>query len=63
MNWLSNITPPGIKKLLKQEEDSADTLWEKCKNCGEMIFTSDLEAAHRVCSACDFHMALSVEER
>jgi len=63
MNWLSNITRPGIKNIFKRQDDAADALWDKCKSCGSMIFQKDLEAANRVCPSCDHHMALSPEER
>ena len=63
MSWLSNITPPGIKNLLKREDDSTDTLWIKCDGCGEMIFRRDLEAAQKICPSCGHHMRLTVEER
>lgn len=63
MSWLSNITPPGIKNLLKRQDDGTDTLWVKCKGCGDMIFHRDLEVAQKVCPSCGHHMKLSVEER
>ena len=63
MSWLSNITPPGIKNIFNKPDNSSDTLWEKCKNCGEMIFHRDLEASHRVCSSCGYHMSLDPADR
>ncbi len=63
MSWLSNITPPGIKNLLKRQDDNADNLWVKCGGCGDMIFHRDLETSQKVCPSCDHHMKLSVEER
>ena len=63
MNWLSNITPPGIKKMLRQLDDSGDKLWAKCKNCGEMVFHKDLEAAQNVCPTCSHHMAIGATNR
>ena len=63
MNWLSNLTPPGIKNIFKRPEDSTDALWVKCGGCGEMIFQRDLEAAHYVCPSCNHHMAIGSEER
>ncbi len=62
MNWLSNITPPGIKGLLNRET-SSDNLWVKCDNCGEMIFHRDHELAQKVCGSCGHHMRLTVKER
>ena len=63
MSWLSNITPPGIKNLLKRQDDGADTLWVKCGGCGDMIFHRDLETAQKVCPSCNHHMKTTVEER
>ncbi|RZO68749.1 MAG: acetyl-CoA carboxylase carboxyltransferase subunit beta [Parvularculaceae bacterium] len=64
MSWLSNLTPPGIKNMFKREDDSgSDSLWHKCKNCGEMIFHRDLESNQRVCPSCGHHMSFSVTER
>ncbi|MEM8772054.1 MAG: acetyl-CoA carboxylase, carboxyltransferase subunit beta [Pseudomonadota bacterium] len=62
MSWLSNI-PPGIKNIFKREDDGSDKLWSKCPNCGEMIFESDLEAAHQVCPSCHHHLPIAPKER
>ncbi|MEM1396275.1 MAG: acetyl-CoA carboxylase, carboxyltransferase subunit beta [Pseudomonadota bacterium] len=63
MNWLSNITPPGIKNIFKRPDDNTDALWMKCSNCGEMIFHRDLENTQRVCPSCSHHMAISAHDR
>ncbi len=63
MNWLSNITPPGIKNIFKRTDESADTLWVKCNDCGDMVFHRDLEAGQQVCPSCGFHMRIAPEER
>jgi len=63
MNWLSDITPPGIKKIFRSQSDSGDTLWTKCPACSEMIFNRDLEANLHVCPSCDHHMKIDVTER
>ncbi len=63
MNWLSNITPPGIKNMFKRQDDGADALWVKCKNCGEMVFHRDLENTQWVCPSCAHHMPIGAEER
>ena len=63
MNWLSNLTPPGIKNMFKKEDDAGDTLWVKCSACGEMIFHRDVENSQHVCPACGFHMPIDVEDR
>ncbi len=63
MNWLSNLTPPGIKKIFKRPEDGGDPLWMKCGACGEMVYQRDVEANCHVCPSCGHHMAIGVDER
>jgi acetyl-CoA carboxylase carboxyl transferase subunit beta len=63
MNWLSDITPPGIKKMFRKRDDNSDALWAKCKSCDEMIFTKDLEASQQVCPSCGHHMTLAPTTR
>ncbi|MEM6851347.1 MAG: acetyl-CoA carboxylase, carboxyltransferase subunit beta, partial [Pseudomonadota bacterium] len=63
MSWISNITPPGIKKMFKREDDTPDVLWVKCPNCSDMIFHRDLEAAQNVCPSCGHHMRIGPKER
>jgi len=63
MSWLSNFTPPGIKNMFKRTDDGADSLWVKCRGCGEMLFGKDLEAALNVCANCGYHMKMPVELR
>ncbi|MEM8936740.1 MAG: acetyl-CoA carboxylase, carboxyltransferase subunit beta [Pseudomonadota bacterium] len=62
MSWLSKI-PPGIKNIFRRDENDSTKLWTKCGNCGEMVFNRDLEAAHRVCPACDHHMTIGADAR
>jgi acetyl-CoA carboxylase carboxyl transferase subunit beta len=63
MSWLSNLTPPGIKNLVRRADDGADALWVKCGGCGDMIFNRDLEAALYVCEGCGHHLKMPVEDR
>lgn len=41
MNWLSDFVRPKIKKITTKE--IADNLWTKCPQCGQMLFTKELE--------------------
>ncbi|MEE9329702.1 MAG: acetyl-CoA carboxylase, carboxyltransferase subunit beta [Parvularculaceae bacterium] len=63
MNWLSDITLPGIKKIFRKQDDNSDTLWTKCGSCAEMIFEKDLAGTQHVCPACGHHMKLTPKER
>ena len=40
-----------------------DNLWDKCGQCGQMIFHRELEAAMRVCPHCGYHMRLAAARR
>ena len=63
MNWLSDITPPGIKKMFKVEDDKSDALWVKCPSCSEMVFHRELVSAQHVCPNCGHHMPIPPAER
>ena len=52
MSWLSRVRNaiPFVPKA-----QTAENLWHKCKGCGQMIFTKELEENLYVCPKCDFH--------
>ncbi|WP_322965599.1 acetyl-CoA carboxylase, carboxyltransferase subunit beta [Sphingomonas fuzhouensis] len=52
MSWLNsvrNVIPFVVKK------ETPDHLWHKCKGCGQMVFTKELEDNLNVCPKCDHH--------
>jgi acetyl-CoA carboxylase carboxyl transferase subunit beta len=61
MNWLSNLTRPGLKKR-EEKRETPDNLWIKCPLTGELIFRADLEAAGWVTPA-GFHMRIGPTPR
>ncbi len=61
MNWFSQLTPPGIKKMFSKR-DIPDNLWIKCPISGEMIFHKDLEQAQFVTPA-GYHMRIGPKYR
>ena len=62
MNWLTNFVKPKLKaiksKILKKEN-----LWVKCSSCGQMNFHKDLQEKLYMCSNCDAHLAMPINER
>jgi acetyl-CoA carboxylase carboxyl transferase subunit beta len=40
-----------------------DTLWLKCPNCGEIIYTKELERNLKICRKCSYHFRLTADER
>jgi acetyl-CoA carboxylase carboxyl transferase subunit beta len=61
MNWLSKLTPPGVKNIFTKK-DSPDNLWIKCPKSGEMVFSNDLPGLLHVTPA-GHHMRIGPELR
>ena len=61
MNWLTDFVRPKVKKITAKE--NADNLWTKCPNCGQMLFTKELEKSNYVCTKCDHHLRLAIKKR
>ena len=61
MNWLSKLTPPGVKKIFTKR-DTPDNLWVKCPKSGEMVFHADLASALHVTPA-GHHMRIGPDYR
>jgi acetyl-CoA carboxylase carboxyl transferase subunit beta len=62
MSWLSNYVRPKFRALV-QRSDVPDDLWEKCPDCGQMIFHRELATNLRVCHHCGHHMRIEVRQR
>ena len=61
MNWLTKLTPPGVKSIFTKR-DTPDNLWLKCPKSGEMIFAADLPGLMHVTPA-GYHMRIGPELR
>lgn len=61
MNWLTDFVRPKVKKITAKE--IADNLWTKCPNCGQMLFTKELDKSNYVCTKCDHHLRLATKKR
>ncbi len=58
----------SISKAPKSVEDSDKLeipggLWVKCKGCGEIIYTRELERNRYVCPKCNYHFRLTADQR
>jgi acetyl-CoA carboxylase carboxyl transferase subunit beta len=62
MAWLNRDKAPLAKKD-SQRPEVPDGLWERCKECTEIIFRKDFEANQYVCPKCNFHYPLPPYER
>jgi acetyl-CoA carboxylase carboxyl transferase subunit beta len=62
MSWLTDFVRPKIKRLVAPRE-VPDNLWDKCPQCGHMIFHRDMAKTQSVCPHCDHHLRLAVKAR
>jgi acetyl-CoA carboxylase carboxyl transferase subunit beta len=62
MSWLTDFVRPKIQKLVRPRE-VPDNLWDKCPQCGHMIFHRDMAKTQSVCPHCDHHLRLTVKAR
>ncbi len=62
MNWISNYVRPKINSLFSRRE-VPENLWQKCSECGTMLFHRELSEAQNVCPSCNHHMHISPRER
>ncbi len=61
MNWLTKLTPPGVKNIFTKK-DTPDNLWIKCPKSGEMVFSADLTKLLHVTPA-GHHMRIGPDLR
>lgn len=40
-----------------------DGMWQKCKKCGQILYTKDVEEQGQVCPDCGYHFRLSASQR
>ena len=62
MNWISNYVRPKINAIFSKK-DTPENLWQKCPNCGMMLFHREVKDALCVCNGCGHHMHIPPKER
>lgn len=63
MSWISNFVLPKIRAVVPARRDVPDNLWTKCPQCGQLVFSRDLEANLFVCPSCNRHLRMAPEKR
>ncbi len=63
MSWISNFVLPKIRAVVPARRDVPDNLWTKCPQCGQLLFSRDLEANLFVCPSCNRHLRMTPEKR
>ena len=62
MSWITNIKRPSLKKVNTQK-DIPDNFWDRCSECNNMLFHSEMKASNFVCSHCGHHFRLPAKDR
>ena len=62
MNWITNYVRPTINSLFSRRE-VPENLWQKCGECGTMLFHRELSENQNVCTSCGHHMHITPRDR
>ena len=62
MNWLTRLTRPTVKVAAAQK-DIPNNFWDRCPDCGAMLYHAEIEKSDYVCPYCDHHFRLPVLRR
>ncbi|MBB1060677.1 acetyl-CoA carboxylase, carboxyltransferase subunit beta [Marilutibacter spongiae] len=65
MSWLKKLMPSGIRTETgtAKRRSVPEGLWEKCDQCGAVLYRPELEENLEVCPKCDHHMAIRARAR
>ena len=62
MNWLTDFVKPKLNSLVSRKDAPSD-LWTNCNKCNLMLYKSEHKDNLFVCSHCDNHMNMDVQNR
>lgn len=54
MSWLTNVRN-ALSSFVPKKDTTPENLWHKCKGCGQMVFSRELEENLYVCPNCAHH--------
>ncbi len=63
MSWLEKLMPSRIRTEGTGKGKVPEGLWDKCTNCGAVLYRSDLERNLQVCTKCNHHMRIGARTR
>lgn len=61
MSWLNSVR--NALSFGARKEQPEESLWHKCKGCGQMVFTKELEENLHVCPRCEHHERIGPKVR
>ena len=62
MSWLTRVRN-ALSFVVPNKAETPDNLWHKCKGCGQMVFTRELQENLSVCPICDHHERIGGKAR
>ena len=62
-DWFADRRKGQFVGKVTQESEESDGLWEKCPECGQVVYRKDLIDNCSVCSNCNHHNRIDSEER
>lgn len=63
MSWLSKLLPPRANIDANEKANVPEGLWQKCDNCSEILYHTDLDKNLQVCPKCNHHHQLTARQR
>ncbi|MCH8551366.1 MAG: acetyl-CoA carboxylase, carboxyltransferase subunit beta [Natronospirillum sp.] len=62
-SWLDKLVPSIIRSETRSKANVPEGIWDKCDNCGAVLYRPELEKNLNVCPKCEHHMTLSGSRR
>lgn len=55
--------PSRLAKSERKKTSVPEGLWIKCNNCGEIVYSKEIDRNLKVCPKCDYHFRITAKER
>ncbi|MEM8844706.1 MAG: acetyl-CoA carboxylase, carboxyltransferase subunit beta [Pseudomonadota bacterium] len=63
MSWLEKLMPKQIRTESTSRRKVPEGLWDKCPNCGAVLYGAELERNLKVCPKCAHHLRITARDR
>lgn len=63
MSWLEKLMPSHIRTESTSKRKVPEGLWDKCPQCGAVLYGAELERNLQVCPKCGHHLRISARSR
>ena len=63
MSWLEKLMPKRIRTESTSKRKVPEGVWDKCPNCGAVVYGAELERNLQVCPKCNHHLRISARSR